>query len=106
MIIRAPAKLNFFLQVRGRRLDGYHDIVSLMTPVSLFDELEIDTLPAPRIVVEGGPPGLPPENNLAWKAAQALVPHARTVPGASIRLTKRIPAGGGLGGGSSDAAAV
>lgn len=106
MIVRAPAKLNLFLQVLGRRPDGYHDIVSLMTPVSLFDELEIEPIPGPLIVMEGGPPGLPPERNLAWKAANALVPHVRTVPGVRIRLTKRIPAGGGLGGGSSDAAAV
>lgn len=106
MIVRAPAKLNLFLQVRGRRPDGYHDIVSLMTPVSLFDELEIEAIPEPRIVVEGGPPGLTPERNLAWKAANALAPHARTDPGVRIRLRKNIPAGGGLGGGSSDAAAV
>ncbi len=106
MILRAPAKLNLFLQVRGRRPDGYHDIVSLMTPVSLFDELEIEPLPEPRIVVEGGPPGLPPERNLAWTAAAALAPQARAVPGVRVRLRKNIPAGGGLGGGSSDAAAV
>ncbi len=106
MILRAPAKINLHLQVLGRRPDGYHDLVSLMAPVSLFDELEIEPLPQPRIVVEGGPPGLPAEKNLAWKAARALAPHAGTVPGARIRLTKGIPAGGGVGGGSSDAAAV
>jgi 4-diphosphocytidyl-2-C-methyl-D-erythritol kinase len=91
VILRAPAKINLHLQVLGRRPDGYHDLVSLMAPVSLFDELEIEPLPQPRIVVEGGPPGLPAEKNLAWKAARALAPHAGTVPGARIRLTKGAP---------------
>jgi len=104
--LQAPAKLNLFLQILGRRPDGFHTIVSLMTPISLSDELEVEPLPRPEIVLEGGPPGLPAEKNLAWKAARALVPHAGTVPGVRLRLVKRIPAGGGLGGGSSDAAAV
>ena len=106
MKICAPAKLNLFLQILGRRADGYHEIVSWMTPVTLWDELEVDPLPQPEVIVVGGPPGLPPRENLVWKAAQALIPHARTVPGARIQLIKRIPVGGGLGGGSSDAAAA
>ncbi len=106
MMSAAPAKLNLFLQVLGRRPDGHHDIVSLMAPVTLSDAVAVEPLTEPVVEVEGGPPGLPPELNLAWKAARMLAPRARTVPGARIVLTKRIPTGGGLGGGSSDAAAV
>ena len=106
MRFRAPAKLNLFLQIRGRRPDGYHEIVSLMTPVGLWDDLVVEPLRRPEVIIDGGPPGLPPEQNLVWKAASALAVHARTVPGAHVRLVKRIPTGGGLGGGSSDAAAA
>jgi len=104
--VHAPAKLNLFLQILGRRPDGYHDLVSLMVPVSLADELEIDLLYTPDIRLEGDLLGLPPEENLVFKAAMTLRETSGTRRGASIRITKRIPTGGGLGGGSSDAAAV
>jgi len=106
MRINAPAKLNLFLQILGRRPDGYHDLVSLMAPVSLSDTLEIGVSEGPDILLEGDLLGLPPEENLVFKAAQALQKASGTRWGTSVRITKRIPTGGGLGGGSSDAAAV
>jgi len=101
--ILAYAKLNLSLRVVGRRPDGYHELQSLVTVVDLADELTLTggeqgvTLDAPA---ELGPP----ERNLAVRAARALLDPAG--PGVRIVLRKRIPAGAGLGGGSSDAAAV
>jgi 4-diphosphocytidyl-2-C-methyl-D-erythritol kinase len=102
----APAKLNLFLQVLGRRDDGYHEIETLMTPVDLFDEIVLRRRPAGiglRCDVSWVPDG---PDNLAWRAAERALRRFDLPGGISIRLTKRIPAGAGLGGGSSDAAAV
>jgi 4-diphosphocytidyl-2-C-methyl-D-erythritol kinase len=106
ILIIAPAKLNLFLQILGRRPDGYHDLVSLMIPVSLADVLEISAEDGPEIRLEGDLSGLPQEENLVYKAARALREASGTRRGVVIRITKRIPPGGGLGGGSADAAAV
>ncbi len=99
--IEAPAKLNLELRVLGRRRDGSHDIATIMQSISLADELEIEPLEtgAGTITVSGlaAPAG---PDNLALRAAAALG------RGARIALDKRIPAGSGMGGGSSDAAAV
>jgi 4-diphosphocytidyl-2-C-methyl-D-erythritol kinase len=99
----APAKVNLFLEVLGKRPDGYHAIETLILAVDLFDTLEIRDDPAGRLSLACDPPGLPTgPGNLVWKAARALDP----TRGAAVRLVKRIPSEAGLGGGSSDAAAA
>jgi len=105
----APAKVNLGLRVVGRRADGYHLIESLFAPLALADELEVESGPGSeiRLSVEGDAGGVPADaSNLAWRAASAFLDAAGLRAGVSIRLLKRIPAAAGLGGGSSDAAAV
>jgi 4-diphosphocytidyl-2-C-methyl-D-erythritol kinase len=107
----APAKLNLFLHVTGRRQDGYHDIETVFQLVDLCDELEIETRMDGRIIRDPPPSDpllakLPDAEDLTWRAARLLQQASGTPMGASIHVTKRIPAGGGLGGGSSDAATV
>ena len=104
--IRAPAKINLHLAVTGRRADGYHEIVSLMAAVSLYDELWLDPV-AGQIRIECSTPSVPRnQSNLAARAAKVFFEAAGLRPGVAIRIDKRIPVGAGLGGGSSDAAAV
>lgn len=99
----APAKLNLFLHVTGRRADGYHELQSVMVPIDLADTLDFELCADGRIERDGDLIG-PLEGDLCLRAAQALQRAAGTPLGASIRVDKRIPAGSGLGGGSSDAA--
>jgi 4-diphosphocytidyl-2-C-methyl-D-erythritol kinase len=108
VVIAAPAKLNLFLEVLRKRPDGYHDLESLMVAIDLFDTLELRAIPDGEIALACHPPTLSAgPDNLVHRAATALRSHAqRPELGASIRLTKRIPAQAGLGGGSSDAAAA
>jgi len=101
LFIRAPAKINWFLQVLQKRKDGYHDIVSLMQCVSLCDELIFDH--ADSIGVESNL-DIPVSDNLVYKAASILKEFASYSKGARIILRKQIPVSAGLGGGSSDAA--
>jgi 4-diphosphocytidyl-2-C-methyl-D-erythritol kinase len=102
----APAKLNLFLHVVGRRADGYHDLQTLFQLIDLCDRIGL----APREdgVIERlvGMDGVAPEQDLTVRAARALQRHTGTHLGASLHIIKHIPAGGGLGGGSSDAATV
>ena len=102
----APAKLNISLKVYGRRPDGYHDIRSVMVPVSLYDEVTVQEA-ARGISIESSDPSVPvDETNTCHKAAAAFI-GAFGSPGAvRIRIRKAIPAEAGLGGGSSDAAAT
>jgi 4-diphosphocytidyl-2-C-methyl-D-erythritol kinase len=103
---RAPAKLNLFLEVLGKRPDGYHELETLMVTVNLCDTLAFRDDPSGRLTLVCSDPRLPtgPEN-LVVRAAELL---RGTVsgppPGAAIELTKEVPAEAGLGGGSSDAA--
>jgi 4-diphosphocytidyl-2-C-methyl-D-erythritol kinase len=108
MRVLAPAKVNLFLRIVGRRADGYHLLDSLMVPVSLFDEITVEARRGRlEIVVTCDDPSLPDdETNLAHKAAALLCKETGVQAKISIDLCKRIPAGAGLGGGSSDAAAV
>jgi 4-diphosphocytidyl-2-C-methyl-D-erythritol kinase len=108
----APAKINLFLHVLGRRDDGYHEIQSVFAPIDLCDTLDFALRDDGRIVREGDLTG-PPEADLAVRAARALQPRALGggavgpapgLPGVTIGVEKRIPVGAGLGGGSSDAA--
>lgn len=103
----APAKLNVRLKVLGRRPDGYHELVSIMAPVSLYDRIELRTTPDRRIRIScQGFPAPSDEENLACRAARAFFIRTGVDGGVSIRLTKNIPVAAGLGGGSSDAACV
>jgi 4-diphosphocytidyl-2-C-methyl-D-erythritol kinase len=106
----APAKLNLVLEVTGRRADGYHEIASLIQTIDLADRVRLEEAHSLEIEVAGEQVlGVPVEGprNLAYRAAHALAEAARLpYVGARIVLDKRIPVGVGLGGGSSDAAAV
>ena len=104
--VLAPAKLNLHLQVLERRPDGFHGIVSVFQAVSLADRLELRSLKATRGVELHGSFDCPPHDNTIVRAAQAWLVAARIDAGVEIRVEKRIPAGAGLGGGSSDAAAA
>ena len=106
LVVAAPAKVNLFLHVTGRRADGYHLIESLFALVDLADTLNLAVRDDGRIVRANEVPGVPEAADLAVRAALALQRASGTPLGATISLTKRIPIGGGLGGGSSDAAAV
>jgi 4-diphosphocytidyl-2-C-methyl-D-erythritol kinase len=103
----APAKLNLFLEVLGRRPDGYHELETLMVTVDLFDTLTCIEEPSGRIRLTCDDPGLPTgSENLVVRAAERLQEASGTGRGAAIDLSKSIPAEAGLGGGSSDAAAA
>lgn len=106
LILPAPAKLNLFLHVLGRREDGYHELQTLFTFIDLQDEIELEAA-APGEFIQGTPiPGVAPETDLSLRAARALNRAAGGGFGAKISVKKRIPMGGGLGGGSSNAASV
>ena len=125
----APAKLNLFLHVVGRRADGYHLLQTVFRFIDLADTLRFEPREDGRIILATPTPGVPPEQDLVVRAATALQENSRearnqshlprgrgwgmvgskvsaggTALGATIHLEKRIPMGGGLGGGSSDAA--
>ena len=107
MTVSANAKVNFTLEVFGKRADGYHALRSVVMPISLSDTLDIEVTDDGEITSDTGY-----DDDLCVKAARVLrnvrmfeCSNVRT-PGARIRVAKRIPAGGGLGGGSADAAAV
>ena len=100
----APAKINLFLHIVGRRPDGYHLIQTVFQFVELYDELRFTPRADGQIRLLTPLPGVPPQQDLCVRAAQALRAHTGCRLGVDIELTKRIPIGGGLGGGSSDAA--
>ena len=99
----APAKLNLFLHITGRRDDGYHELQTLFQFLDQSDHLQIRSRRDGRIRLQG-PDWLSSGDNLVTRAAHRLQSHTGTGMGADIKLAKRLPAGGGLGGGSSDAA--
>ena len=104
----AFAKVNLTLDVLGKREDGYHDLQSVMQTISIRDDVEIDVGTGKPWTLSCSREDLPQdENNLAWKAAKVFCDSLKIDPdGIAIRITKRIPSGAGLGGGSADAAAV
>ncbi len=108
MQIAAPAKINLNLRVLGQNeTTGYHDIETWMVPVTLADELRVELREAPGITLTCSDPELDSgSGNLAWKAAKLFLREAGHPGGAAVELHKHIPHGAGLGGGSSDAAAV
>lgn len=100
----APAKLNLFLHVTGRRGDGYHELQTVFQFLDYADELWFEVTSAGGIELQSDLSGVPAQDNLVLRAARSLVRHTGCTSGARIRLLKRLPLGGGLGGGSSDAA--
>lgn len=107
MKMRALAKVNLHLRILGRREDGFHDIETLMVPVSLGDELVVETSLGRTVKVECGHPDVPTDaDNLVTRAARQFSEDTGRRFAVRILLEKKIPMGAGLGGGSSDAAAV
>jgi 4-diphosphocytidyl-2-C-methyl-D-erythritol kinase len=106
MTVEAYAKINLTLEVYGKRPDGYHELRSVVLPISLCDTLEFKDAPSGEISTDTGYG----ENDLVVKALRALKSAAgksgAALPGVNVHVVKRIPAGGGLGGGSADAAAA
>ncbi len=104
MSLPAPAKLNLFLHVTGRRADGYHELESVFVPIDLADRVELSRRDDGLIRLLDPPADLDPTTELCCRAARELQRASGTGSGVEIRLHKRIPVGSGLGGGSSDAA--
>jgi 4-diphosphocytidyl-2-C-methyl-D-erythritol kinase len=100
----APAKLNLFLHVTGRRPDGYHRLQTVFRFIDFADELRFTPRDDGRIALAGSLAGVAEDDNLVVRAARQLATAAGCRQGVDIALDKRIPMGGGLGGGSSDAA--
>ena len=105
MKIQAPAKINLFLKVLNRRMDGYHELRTIMVPVSLFDEIRLERA-ARGIHLNAEGCKCADGDNLVYKAAALFFETTGITSGVSIELKKNIPVGAGLGGGSSDASSV
>lgn len=107
ILIKAPAKLNLTLDVVGTREDGYHLLDMIVQTVDLFDELELELTDSGEITLWEDSGKLPcDKDNLAFAAARLILDKVQSNKGVDIKLKKRIPVAAGLGGGSSDAAAV
>ena len=112
LAVEAPAKVNLSLEVLGKRLDGYHELRSVVVPVALADRVELTLTDDDIELSVEADPGIdlsrlgPQEENLAYRAARLLQTRYGAPAGIRIHIHKRIPIGGGLGGGSADAAAV
>jgi 4-diphosphocytidyl-2-C-methyl-D-erythritol kinase len=103
----APAKINLYLHITGRRPDGFHELDTLMVPISLGDKLEIEITEKGGIEFSCSDPALADaKDNLATRAARIFLEDFKLPAGVRIHLEKKVPVGAGLGGGSSDAAAV
>ncbi|PKG38389.1 4-(cytidine 5'-diphospho)-2-C-methyl-D-erythritol kinase [Psychromonas sp. Urea-02u-13] len=100
----APAKLNLFLYINGQREDGYHELQTLFQFIDLCDYLTMTANTSGEIVISPDIEGLPMQDNLIFKAATMLKQYGDVNLGVNIHLEKNLPMGGGLGGGSSDAA--
>ncbi len=100
----APAKLNLFLHITGQRDDGYHTLQTVFQLLDFGDELTLERREDPVLTLSPTIPKLAPEDNLIIKAARLLQKDSGCALGANIHLEKRLPMGGGIGGGSSDAA--
>ncbi|MDH3343269.1 MAG: 4-(cytidine 5'-diphospho)-2-C-methyl-D-erythritol kinase [Gammaproteobacteria bacterium] len=100
----APAKLNLFLHITGRRADGYHQLQSVFQFLDYGDELAFSLRGDGEVLRTSDLPGVPAERDLVVRAAKLLLQHANCSQGVEIAVEKRLPMGGGLGGGSSNAA--
>jgi 4-diphosphocytidyl-2-C-methyl-D-erythritol kinase len=107
LILSAPAKISYLLDVIGKLPDGYHELRMIMQRVNLCDEITLTLTNTADIDVTCNSKGAPDgSNNIAWKAARAILDRAESDQGVSIEIIKKIPVAAGLGGGSSDAASV
>lgn len=106
VVAEAPAKVNLVLRVGARRADGYHNVDTVFAAVGLCDRLRVERAAAGITVEVAGADLGDPRDNLVYRAARAYLDACGERGGVAIRLEKRIPVGGGLGGGSSDAAAA
>lgn len=108
LAVSVPAKINLHLEIVGRRRDGFHELRTLFQSIDLYDHLTAEGAPSGEIDLEVDPVGAVTrsEENLVVRAAQALAQETHTEEGARLVLSKKIPVGGGLGGGSADAAAA
>ncbi|MDD4102853.1 MAG: 4-(cytidine 5'-diphospho)-2-C-methyl-D-erythritol kinase [Kiritimatiellae bacterium] len=110
--VEAPAKINLTLEILGKRPDGYHELRSVVMPVNLYDSLSLTSTYAQTVITVTFEAGVdvsklcPADKNLAVRAARLIQERYRVNAGARIHIHKRIPIGGGLGGGSADAAGV
>ncbi|MFK8021049.1 MAG: 4-(cytidine 5'-diphospho)-2-C-methyl-D-erythritol kinase [Pseudomonadales bacterium] len=108
--LRAPAKINLFLHITGRREDGYHNLQTAFQFLDVSDTLQFSlndaSPPAENIVLSGDTNDIALDDNLIYRAARALKAETGCTQGASINIKKRLPMGGGIGGGSSDAAST
>ena len=107
LVISAPAKVNLCLEIIRKRQDGYHEISTIFQKIGLFDKITIKKTAVPGIRLTVDNPVVPSDRtNLVYRAAKLILSLCGAKCGADIKLCKRIPAGAGLGGGSSDAAAT
>ncbi len=104
LTLPAPAKLNLFLYVTGKRNDGYHNLQTLFIFLDYSDELTFALTDKDEIAIEPAIPGVALTDNLIYKAIDSLRPYRKERRGISVNLVKKLPMGGGIGGGSSDAA--
>ena len=104
--IPAPAKINLFLHVTGRRADGYHLLQTVFRFIDVHDRIQLERRDDGRVLRAIDLPGVPEDIDLSLRAAKALQQATGTTYGVNVALEKNLPAGGGLGGGSSDAASV
>lgn len=104
--LKAPAKVNIFLRILGKRKDGYHDLHTLFERLDLVDTITITKIPRGIEVTSDKFITKDPRDNLVYKAAEAALKAGKSALGVRIRIKKCIPIAGGLGGGSSDAASV
>lgn len=107
LTVKAYAKINLWLDITGRRSNGYHTLNTVMRRIDLYDDIEIETCSGSDITVSCSSPDIPSdERNIACKAARAYLSQFHKEIGVNIRISKRIPVGAGLGGSSADGAAV
>lgn len=106
LVLPAPAKLNLFLHITGRRADGYHLLQTLFQFLDYSDEVSLQLRTDGQITRSEGSPSIPENDDLVVKAARLLQQEVGSQLGIDIKVSKYIPMGGGLGGGSSDAATV
>ena len=107
LTVKAYAKINLWLDITGRRSDGYHTLNTVMRRIDLYDDVEVTTRSGSDITVSCSSPDIPSdERNIAYKAAASFIAETHKNIGADIRIVKRIPVGAGLGGSSADGAAL
>ncbi|MFA5038185.1 MAG: 4-(cytidine 5'-diphospho)-2-C-methyl-D-erythritol kinase [Candidatus Omnitrophota bacterium] len=107
LLLSSPAKLNLFLEILGQRPDGYHELLTVFERISLYDTIRLTEIPSPEIIIHSASRDIPLDRaNLAYRAAELIFEYCGIKKGVRIEIGKQIPVGGGVGGGSSNAACV